>query len=31
LAGDEALLCQWRDALILRTSWVYDRRGRNFC
>ncbi len=30
LAGDEALLTTAPEALILRTSWVYAARGRNF-
>lgn len=30
LAGDEALLDAGCDALILRVSWVYGLRGRNF-
>ncbi len=30
LAGEQALVASGVDAIILRTSWIYDRRGRNF-
>lgn len=30
LAGDQAVLAQCSKALILRTSWLYDRHGRHF-
>lgn len=30
LAGDEAILRETRRHLVLRTSWVFDSRGRNF-